>query len=271
MSLPHEYWVKYMLLHPDVKRNSIHQVADLYGLVQPEDYELRALNDKLNSTKPKPFNLRTTKVRNWLRRQRVYSLLFEKDDAVEARSFLGNHKLRRCLQFLIMADTPREKIPSYCAKLTGAKPSLGSVKLFEHYFWKRDNLALHEWDEFLIDHPDRHTLLACHERGPEYALWKLGYREEIPTDLIVKGVLHEASMRFLETSGMKNNRDTAMTAKLWSDTIFRSLEELSKSGDAVQEILDELKQISIKLEEANVKSIEELTGGHHSKKPEEKK
>jgi len=265
MSLPHEYWIKYMLLHPDVKKKSIPQVAELYGLIVPSAAQIKKIADKLNSTKPKPFNLKSTKVRNWLRRQRVYSMMFEHKDAVEARSFLGNHKLRRCLQFLIMADTPRKRIPEYCAERSGVKPSVGAVKLFEHYFWKRDNLPFHEWVKLLEKHPDKEHLLDCHERGAEFALWKLGYREEIPTDFIVKGVLHEATMRFFETGGRRNSRDTAMTAKLWSETIFRSLEELNKSGDAVQEILDELKQIAIKLEKADIKSIEELTEGRHSR------
>lgn len=255
-----------MLLHPDIKKRSIADVAQLYDLVPSLDgHDLNTIEEKLLKTRPKPYKLTNVKVKNWLRRQRVYSMIFEQKGAVEARNLLGDRRTRRVLQYLIMADTPRELIPGYCAKISGVKPSKEAVKLFEHYFWKRDNLALHEWAESLKGHPDKNDLLSSHERGPEYALWKLGYREDISPDKIVKGVLHEATMRFFETSGFKNDRNTAMTAKMWSETIFKSLEELNKSGDAVQEILDELKQISIRLEDANVKTIEELTGGNHSR------
>ena len=113
-------------------------------------------------------------------------------------------------------------------------------------------------------------LLNCHERGPEFALWKLGYREDIPQDKIVRGVLHEATMRYFETSGKENTRDTAMTAKMWSETIFRSLEEMNKTGDGVQRVLDDLRHLALKLEDTGIKDVNSVTGGRHPT-PEVKK
>jgi hypothetical protein len=72
-------------------------------------------------------------------------------------------------------------------------------------------------------------------------------------------------MRFFEVGSKKNSKDTALTAKLWSEQIFKSLEELNKSGDAVQEVLEDLKNITIRLEKSSIKDIEALSGGNHSK------
>ena len=107
-------------------------------------------------------------------------------------------------------------------------------------------------------------LVACHERGYEFALWKLGFRENIPQDQIVRNVLHEATMRYFETGGRDNTRDTAMTAKMWSETIFKSLEEMNKTGDGVQRVLDDLRHLALKLEETGIKDIDFITGGNHS-------
>jgi hypothetical protein len=265
MRLPYEYWIKYLLLAPGVTKRSIPKIIGLYGLPEPSAAYVKSINEKLLKTKPKPFKLNTPKVRRWLRRQKVSSLMFDREAAVEARSLLGDHKVRRCLEFLLLADTPRENIPEFCLRLSGYSISLEVVKAYEHYFWNRDLLQFKEWCAFLkAYHFEAPELINSHERGYAYALWKLGYREELSADTLVKSVLHESAMRFFETGGMRNTKDTAMIAKFWSETMFKSLEELNKSGDAVQEILDELKSISIKLEKADIKDINALTGGKHT-------
>ena len=284
MRLPYEYWLKYLLLHPKVADDSIPGIVKLYGLAAPDEDYMRELVEVLDASKPKPYKLTNKKVKAWVRRQRVYSLLYDSPDAVAARSLFDNHRLVRTLQHLIIADTPRSKVPEYCEAIVGTRPTVSVVKLFEHYFWNRELLTYHEWQEYLGKyytydgehnkkvtnwyHQDGDVLFQCHERGPEYALWKLGYREEIPTEVLVRGVLHEAAMRFFETSGMRNDRNTAMTAKMWSETIFKAVEELSKTGDAVQQVLDQLKAVAIKLEKTDIADIEELTKGEYSTNPQ---
>jgi hypothetical protein len=283
MRLPYEYWLKYMLLHPKVADDSISGVVELYGLATPDEDYMDELGEGVSANKPKPFKLKNKKVKAWIRRQRVYSLVYESPDAVAARSLFDNHRLVRTLQHLIIADTPRNKIPDYCESIVGTRPTVAVVKLFEHYFWNRELLTYHEWKAYLGKyyeyvgpkrkrvtrwyHEDGDVLFQCYERGAEYALWKLGYREEIPTDVLIRGVLHEATMRFFETGGMRNDRNTAMTAKMWSETIFKAVEELSKTGDAVQHVLDQLKAVAIKLEKTDIKDIEDVTGGEYSTNP----
>ena len=65
-------------------------------------------------------------------------------------------------------------------------------------------------------------------------------------------------MRFFETSQFENSRDTAMTAKLWAESLFKANEELEKSGDAVKQVLDNLKDIAIKLGKRDITSIDDL-------------
>ena len=49
-----------------------------------------------------------------------------------------------------------------------------------------------------------------------------------------------------------------MTAKLWAESLFRANEELEKSGDAVKQVLDNLKDIAIKLGKRDITSIDDL-------------
>ena len=264
MKQPNENWLKYLLVSSGPTYENIVDLAALYGFPPPLLEYLQELNGKLSETRPKPFRQDSTKVRNWLRRQRVMSLMNGDKDALKARKYLGDKKIRPVLESLILADTPRDSIPGYCEAIAGKKPSLKSVQLYEHYFWNRDSMSFFEWEVYLTCHPNGKVLLDCHERGPEFALWKLGYREDIPQDQIVKGVLHEATMRYFETTGKDNTRDTAMTAKMWSETIFRSLEEMNKTGDGVQRVLDDLKHLALRLEGTNIKDIDSVTGGNYT-------
>jgi len=263
MKQPNENWLKYLLVSSGPTYDDIVDLAGLYGFPPPMLDYLQELNSKLSETKPKPFRKDSTKVRNWLRRQRVMSLISGDYDALRARKFLGDKKIRPVLESLLLADTDRILIPTYCEVLTGKKPTVKSVQLFEHYFWNRDLLSFFEWEIYLTSHPNGKTLLNCHERGTEFALWRLGYREDMPQDQIVKGVLHEATMRYFETSGKDNTRDTAMTAKMWAETIFKSLEEMGKTGDGVQRVLDDLRHLALRLDETDIDSVDSVTGGRH--------
>ena len=270
MKYPYEYWLKYLIIS-GMSRGDIDEMTALYGFTPPEDRILDRLEADIDATKPKPFRKNSKKVVNWLRRQRVWSLYDQQKYAVEARNLLGEYKVRRALEFLLIADTPVKECSDYLRVVVGRKINQKVLKFFAHYFWNRDLLTLQQWERYLKErppHPYAEDLLNAYDQGTPYALWKIGYREEVPNDVIVKSILHEATMRFFETSKFDNNRNTALTAKMWSETVFRALEELDKSGDAVQEILEELKGISIKLDDAPAADINELTGGNFSKPTE---
>ena len=265
MRQPNEYWLKYMLIHSGASYSDIISASEMYGFVPPIQSYLQDLRQTIDRTKPKPFRVNTPTTRTWLRRQRVMSLVSGDKEALKARDYLGDTKLRPVLEALLISDTKKSDIPEVCKELTGKKITVQSIKFFEHYFWNRNSLTLKEWELYLAEHPAGEMLLACRERGTEYALWKLGYRIDMEHEEVVRGVLHEATMRFFEVGSKKNSKDTALTAKLWSEQIFKSLEELNKSGDAVQEVLEDLKNITIRLEKSSIKDIESLSGGNHSK------
>ena len=89
-------------------------------------------------------------------------------------------------------------------------------------------------------------------------MWRLGFRIELSQQDVIRGVFHESAMRFFETTTQKNTRDTAMTAKMWAENIFKATEELNKTGDEVRQVLDELKSVAIKLGKRDISSIDDL-------------
>ncbi len=271
MAYPHEYWLKYMLAYVEASIEEVQTASELYGLGVPTKEELTSIRKNLKKTRPSPFRENSVKVKNWIRRQRFMSMVNKGKYLVEARNILGDRRLRHVVQALVIADLEADAIAVYCKEITGKTLHKKSIKLFKHYFWNAATLSLPEWSEYLKDSPYKDFYLNCRERGEDYTLWKLGYRIEKTDNELVTTMLHEAQARFFETTSDDNTKDTAMKAKLWSEVVFKALEEKNKSGDAVKQVLDELKSISIHLQKDDIPSIGELSGGRHSKKKLETK
>lgn len=258
MRHPSEYWLKYMLMFSDLSIVQISEASRMYGMTQPSTDYLEALRSRLMETRPSPFRMDFSASRNWVRRQRILSMARGDSHATNARELLGNNKCRRVVETLLLANMEVDSVASFTLEITGISVHKKTIDLYRHYFWNRDLLSTREWLEYLEDYDDGKMLTACYSQGGEYALWKLGHRVKLPKEEVLNSVFHESAMRFFETSQFDNTRDTAMTAKLWAENLFKANEELEKGGDAVKQVLDNLKDIAIKLGKRDITSIDDL-------------
>lgn len=258
MKQPNEYWLKYMLLFSGMNLEQISEIASLYNFPAPSVTYLRALRDKLNESKPSPFRITSSSTRSWARGQRLLSMATDEPSATKARDLLGNNICRPVIEALLISGMGTKEVSEYTGAITGVKVSKRCVGMYRHYFWNRDLLSVSEWYSFLDDYPRGDLLKGCFDQGPDYALWKLGYRVEISKDEVIRGLLHESTMRYFETSREENSKDTAMMAKLWSEQVFKSVEMMDRTGDAVKQVLTELKDLAIKLGRREISSIQDL-------------
>lgn len=258
MKHPSEYWLKYMLMFSDLSNAQISETATMYGMVTPSTDYLNSLRGKLLETRPSPFRMDFSPSRNWVRRQRFLSMARGDEHAVNSREILGNTKCRKVIETLLLANMPVEMVSEFVKEITGVSVPEKTVDMYRHYFWNRDLLTTREWLDYLESYEGGKMLASCYSQGGEYALWKLGHRVKLPKEEVLNSVFHESAMRFFETSQFDNTRDTAMTAKLWAESLFKANEELEKSGDAVKQVLDNLKDIAIKLGKRDITSIDDL-------------
>ncbi len=258
MKHPNEYWLKYMLMFSDLSLEQICEAAVLYEMPEPDTDYLAVIRDQLERTKPSPFRLDFAETRKWVRRQRIMSLAKEDRYAVQARDLLGNTKVRPVLDALLIADTPVERVTSYIKDITGQSVTKRVINMYAHYFVNRDLLSTSEWFSYYKDPENGNMLKSCYSRGEEFALWKLGHKVELSQKEVIRDLFHESSMRFFETTAMPNGKDTAMTAKLWAENIFKATEEMNKTGDAVSQVIDGLRDIAIKLGKRDISSVQDL-------------
>jgi hypothetical protein len=258
MKQPNEYWLKYMLMFSEMSLEQIAETAVMYEMLEPPEGYLSSLRDKLLETRPERFRMDFGPTRAWVRRQRIMSLAKEEKYAVQGRNLLGDTRARPIIEALLLANMLPADVAISVKTLTGKEVSKRAIDMFRHYFWNADLLSTKQWHEYFREHPNGKVLKSCYARGPEFALWKMGHRPELEQKAVMRGLFNEATMRFFETTSMPNTKDTALTAKLWAENIFRATEELNKTGDAVQQVIDGLRDIAIKLGKRDVSSIQDL-------------
>ncbi len=247
-----------MLMFSDLSHAQIAEAASIYGMVPPTIEYLNSLRDTLMETRPSPFRMDFSASRNWVRRQRILSMARGDGSATDARELLGDSKCRLVIETLLLANMDVEDVAKFTLEITGVSVQPKTIDLFRHYFWNRSALSTKQWMDYLDEYDNGKVLASCYSQGGEYALWKLGHRVSLPKEEVLNSVFHESAMRFFETSQFDNTRDTAMTAKLWAESLFKANEELEKSGDAVKQVLDNLKDIAIKLGKRDITSIDDL-------------
>jgi hypothetical protein len=243
-------------------------MCDMYNMPAPRPEYLTSLGEDIMSARPEG-DMTESSVKRWMRKQRVYSLAAGDDAACLARDMLTDPRTRESLECMLTAGVSAEDCAFYLAELTGVKVTKRSIEEFTHYFWDLSLLTSSELLLYLDRCVNGVVLTDCWSSGEEFALWKLGYRVEIDKDETLKILLHEATMRFIETGKMVNSKDTAMTAKLWSEVVFKVLDEQSRSGDEIKGVVEELKSIAIRLESVETPDLVELSNGNNSVKRKE--
>ena len=255
---PNEFWLSYLLAFTNMSNEEIKEISVSYRYRRPQEEYIDTLRSRLLN---KPADTKLENMLVWARSKKIFTIATSDPDVIKAKELLGYDKLRKVLEYLIMSGASDFEVKGWFTTLTSKEIDTRVVKFFRHYFWNRSVLNYEEWVEYLDERKDKWILLQIYNNGLDYALWKLGYRIEIDPKDIVDLTLHEATMRFLETSSFANGRDTAMTAKFWSEIIFRALEEKNRADENMKTIIEDLRNISIKLNRNEFKSIKELEKG----------
>ena len=255
---PNEYWLKYLLCICGMSHQDVKSMCEMYGMLSPGSNYLSDLSSRMDETKPSPFDIRSPEGARWVRRQRFMSMAREDADAVSARSALQDDKVRRALECLLLANTELELVPGFVRELCGRVLTRKCVDLFRHYFWNRDLLTTAQWVEYLDGHREEDLYWGCYSNGDQFALWKLGGKVDIDGEQVLRDILMESAMRFKETGSQPNGKDTALTAKLWAENVFKATDELNRTGDAVSRVLDGLRDVAIRLGNRPISSVEDL-------------
>lgn len=283
MRVPYERWLKHLIQFQGMSTAEVILVADSYGFIRPTEDTITFIRGQLASNRPRPFQIESQEGLKWIRDEGLWGMYSSADHVAAARGVLGQLQLRRALEFLLAANTPHSQVSEYVLDLLGVELEPAAVAAYEHYFWDINLLNHRQWvsyfkEEFRVERKaltdggvrakdlklpimsqqSKKLLDAMRLRSPEYALWQLGHRVELPRGQVFSSMFHEAVMRFTETSLMQNNLHTAQTAKLWTEILSNADDRLTGSEDRTKQILDELRSLRIRTKDVKVSSLDDL-------------
>lgn len=255
---PNERWLTYLIAHSGLTNEEAVELSEVHSFLPPDGKCLKRLRSNIRKNQEALKQAKVTRKYALARRLNVRGLV--KKDALSqvVVEHMSCKLARPVLEHLLTARASPDEIATLVTERTGKKTTKEHVGLYGHYFWDLGYLSERQLYSFFDEHPRGADLLGCHLQGTDYALWKLGSAREMGQTEILNKVLQESANRFIETHHMVASRDTAMTAKFWAESIFKATEQLNKTGDPIAQVIDEIKNVSLRLGRREISSLEDL-------------
>lgn len=252
--LPNDTWLIYLLGGARLSGPDIRKLSIINGFVPATTAHLAVLRREVAAHRSELGD-------DWAMGGRVAGLVESSPDAVAAREMMMDPKVRPALELMFTAGASVGDLHEYVNTITSVRRSIEAVALYQHYFWDSQHMTDALWYELFKVHPRGALLRGCYQNGVDYALWKLGKVPSFRPEDVVRRVLSESTMRFMETTHMVPDESTARQGKFWAENIFKASDQLGKTGDGLKKIIDEVKSVSLRLGKRQISSLEDLRNG----------
>lgn len=263
---PFEYFAKSMLVQSGVA--AVHAKLTELGYEDVPDTYLHRLREDLQRTRPMSLDVKRREVQSWLKSEKIHDAFANRPDAVAAKGYLRNVRLRPTLEMLVISGLSTGDVISSLNLLGEDRVSPDGVETFRHYFWNRDIMSRDDWKQFLTRTADQGWMLDRYPNGrdlmhaylgdPQVALWKVGVAPQIDEKMMIATILGDAYMRWLELKAEPNTGSVAKRAEAWWNVIRGALEEQRIEGHALAKVYDGLHRMSLQLQKTPTRDAREV-------------
>lgn len=290
---PSEYYIKYLVVHPDGYDNerirSICSKLDIEILGAWYLDQLRA-----EARPPTPFLPQDPghqPSQKFIQRECLRSIFAPDESMLKAQQILEKPRLRELVEVMTLSGAPSEAIAKALAMRIRYRCDPSTITLYRHYFWDIDLLDSYEMRAFLalrlervagnadpevkaqyfhlhkMRFTDPRVVAARLPTSPLSALMAQVQMGVMPKGLQLQDVLESvrfmSSLRALEAStlGGPQGAGDGQGYMVTADIANRLLETIVKPEDQLRK---DLMNISLKLSGRTVPAVAELTGGRHT-------
>lgn len=290
---PCEYYIKYLLLHPEEYSNkAIIELLTKEELDPLGDYYVEELRTQLTPPSPfYPFDVKHAASRRFLRKQGVYRLFHRDADTERAFVILRSPRAKKYVEAALMPDIDPEAIARAVGKYGVPYCTAQTIRVYRHYFWNLDLLDSTQLEAVLAMRPSaclrsedrdaraqadflrrawyrdvRHTLarLPRHKYSGELAKVQLGISSRNLNEVELLAELKQLSLlRVFEhlTAGGPDVAEQVQKMMAAVESIDRTRD---RSVDPLAAVRDQMAKIHIRNEKGSVPTIDSLSGGNHS-------
>lgn len=213
--------------------------------------------------------------RKYLKSHKIYDIWNPTPGVREAQHILMDSYLREKLEPLLLSPMSHANIARRLRKYTSIALTKDGVDAYAHYFWNRKLLSQGEWLRYLEGRPNRNVYSQSLMTSPDMAV------QHLPWVVGISGPAQgfnsaEAAARIgqialkhaLEIEHKPANFETTNALRNCMVTIEKADQVMRRSDVALRDVLKQFQKFRMKVDDAKVTDIQQLTAGNFSKSGE---
>ena len=203
---------------------------------------------------------------DFMKREKIYTIWVSSEDMSRVLTEIvgdhGNRLYQHDMHILIMGNVPPEIIAEKLNKKYFLTKSLtsGMIELYQHYFWKRDNLSKPEWKVFLAGDPNYDDFIAPLMCGEQQALFRAGLNPRYDYKQSIRDMHRQGSFRMQYLAFQQDDKHTIALYNMLSREVRASYSILYSEGGGYEEKLQEVRHWVMEHRDAVIPAIHDLVG-----------
>jgi hypothetical protein len=280
---PSEYFIRFLIsaqasaTEDELNANEIIQTLEGLGLDGLSQSYIREVA-KTMEPRPDPYvpdNPADRPTRDYLRLHKIYDMWFPNKGVREAQLILSDQFLREKLEPLLLSSMPHPTIARKLRRYTSIALTAEGVTAFGHYFWNRKLLTQSQWMDYLQGMTFRNvyvqSLVTTCDMVSRHLPYVMGIKGPGNAFNSAEAAARMGQIAFkyaLELEHRPATLDNTMALKNCMSTIEKADVIMRRSDVALRDVLRQFQKFRMKLDEAKIIDVHQLTDGNYSKSGE---
>jgi hypothetical protein len=213
--------------------------------------------------------------REYLKEQRIFDMWYPNRAVREAQLILMDTFLREKLEPMLLSSLSHSAIARKLRKYTSIALSSDGVTAFGHYFWNRKMLTQPQWLEYLRGRTFTNVYVQSLVTSPDMAPQHVPYVAGLsgpPSDFSsAEAAARMGQIAFkyaLELEHRPATLDNTLALKSCMSVVEKADVIMRRSDVALRDVLRQFQKFRMRLDEARVIDVKQLTDGNYSKSGE---
>lgn len=280
---PSEFYIRFLIsaqpaaTEDDLNANEIMQALESLGLDGLSPSYVREVARTM-TPRPDPF---TPDVpgdrpsREYLKQHKIFDMWHPNKGVREAQLILADVFLREKLEPLLLSSMSHPAIARKLRKYTSIALTSEGVSAFGHYFWNRKLLTQPQWMDYLQGMTYRNvyvqSLVTSHDMVPRHLPYVMGIQGPGSAFNSAEAAARMGQIAFkyaLELEHRPATLDNTLALKSCMSVVEKADTIMRKSDVALRDVLRQFQKFRMKLDEARIIDVHQLTDGNYSKSGE---
>lgn len=280
---PSEFYIRYLISaqesldEEEINTSEIMQALESLGLDGLSPSYIRELSKSMDP-RPDPYfpaSSSDSPSRKYLKEHKIYDMWHPNAGVREAQLMLSDYFLREKLEPMLLSSLSHSIIARKLRKYTSISLTADGVRAFGHYFWNRRLLTQSQWMEYLRGMSYRNvyvqSLVTSTDVAPKHLPYVMGISGPGQAFNSAEAAARIGQIAFkqaLELEHRPASLDNTMALKNCMTTIEKADGIMRRSDVALRDVLRQFQKFRMKLDDARVVDVRQLTSGNYSKSGE---